>query len=28
VVIGRRRISVSTGEAFMLSGHALDHITG
>ncbi len=27
-VINRRRISVSTGEAFMLSGHALDHITG
>lgn len=27
-VINRRRISLSTGEAFMLSGHALDHITG
>ena len=27
-VINRRRISVSTGEAFTLSGHALDHITG
>ena len=27
-VINLRRISVSTGEAFTLSGHALDHITG
>lgn len=27
-VINRKRISVSTGEAFTLSGHALDHITG
>ena len=27
-VIDRRRISLSTGEAFTLSGHALDHITG
>lgn len=27
-VIDRRRVSLSTGEAFMLSGHALDHITG
>jgi len=26
--IDRRRISLSTGEAFTLSGHALDHITG
>lgn len=27
-VIDRRRVSLSTGEAFTLSGHALDHITG
>ena len=27
-VINRGRISLSTGEAFTLSGHALDHITG
>jgi hypothetical protein len=27
-VINRRRVSLSTGEAFTLSGHALDHITG
>jgi hypothetical protein len=27
-VIDRRRVSLSTGEAFVLSGHALDHITG
>lgn len=27
-VIDRRRVSLSTGEAFILSGHALDHITG
>ena len=27
-VVNRRRISLSTGEAFVLSGHALDHITG
>jgi hypothetical protein len=27
-VVNRRRISVSTGEAFVLSGHALDRITG
>jgi len=26
--VNRRRISLSTGEAFTLSGHALDHITG
>ncbi len=26
--IDRRRVSLSTGEAFMLSGHALDRITG
>lgn len=27
-VVDRRRVSLSTGEAFTLSGHALDHITG
>jgi len=27
-VIDRRRVSLSTGEAFTLSGHALDQITG